>query len=299
MAINLTGVSAGQVTQSAKKMSPQTIKPFTGFGLGMRPPHFAEFLAGRVAVDFVEVISENFMVAGGRPLTVIDQARELYPIAMHGVSMSIGSAAGLDDAYLRRLKTLADRVRPLWVSDHLCWTGITGFNSHDLLPLPYTEEAMDVVSANIAHAQDVLERPLVIENPSSYVTFADDNMTEWDFIAEMARRSGCYLLLDVNNIYVSATNHGFDPLDYLAAIPADRVKQIHLAGHSAGRDGLLIDTHDAPVPDPVWALFAIAAQRFTDVAVMIERDDDIPPLADLLAELDLARAFAAPLQVAA
>lgn len=274
-------------------MTPQSITPFSGFGLGMRPPHFAEFLAGGVAVDFVEVISENFMVAGGRPLSVIDRARELYPIAMHGVSMSIGSAGGLDEAYLRRLKILADRVRPLWVSDHLCWTGVAGFNSHDLLPLPYTEEAMDVVCGNIAHAQDVLERLLVIENPSSYVTFAQDSMVEWEFIAEMTRRTGCSLLLDINNIYVSATNHGFDPLAYLAGIPVDRVRQIHLAGHSAGRDGLLIDTHDAPVPDPVWALFAVAAQRFTDVAVMIERDDAIPPLADLLDELAVAREYAA------
>ena len=274
-------------------MQPHPIIPFSGFGLGMRPPHFAELLDAPVAVDFLEVISENFMVAGGRPLAVIDRARELYPIAMHGVSMSIGSAGGLDEAYLRRLKILADRVRPLWVSDHLCWTGVAGFNSHDLLPLPYTEEAMDVVCGNIAHAQDVLERLLVIENPSSYVTFAQDSMVEWEFIAEMTRRTGCSLLLDINNIYVSATNHGFDPLAYLAGIPADRVRQIHLAGHSAGRDGLLIDTHDAPVPDPVWALFAVAAQRFTDVAVMIERDDAIPPLADLLDELAVAREYAA------
>ena len=292
MSIDLTGLRAGQVASSRAIMTAQSITSFSGFGLGMRPPHFAAFLEDDVAVDFVEVISENFMVAGGRPLTVIDRARERYPIAMHGVSMSIGSADGLDDAYLRRLKVLADRVRPLWVSDHLCWTGVAGFNSHDLLPLPYTEEALDVVCANIIHAQDVLERPLVIENPSSYVTFADDSMTEWDFIAELARLSGCHLLLDVNNIYVSATNHGFDPRAYLAGIPVDRVRQIHLAGHSAGRDGLLIDTHDAPVPDPVWLLFADAVQRFTDVAVMIERDDDIPPLADLLAELDIARDFA-------
>lgn len=266
----------------------------------MRPPHFAEFLAGGVAVDFVEVISENFMVAGGRPLTVIDRARELYPVALHGVSMSIGSVDGLDNDYLRRLKILVDRVRPLWVSDHLCWTGVAGFNSHDLLPLPYTEEAMDVVCANIAHAQDVLERFLVIENPSSYVTFANDCMTEWEFIDEMARRTGCSLLLDINNIYVSATNHGFEPLDYIAGIPADRVRQIHLAGHSAGRDGLLIDTHDTKVPDPVWALYAIAVQRFAGAAIMIERDDDIPPLGDLLFELNIARALAnAQLQIAA
>jgi uncharacterized protein (UPF0276 family) len=176
----------------------------------------------------------------------------------------------------------------LWVSDHLCWTGVDGFNSHDLLPLPYTEEAMDLVCANIARAQDVLERPLLLENASTYLTFADDQMTEWEFIAEMCRRTGCHLLLDVNNIYVSGTNHGFDPQAYLAGIPIDRVRQIHLAGHSHGRD-LLIDTHDEPVPDPVWALYEKACQRFGSLATMIERDDNIPPLCDLLAELKMAR----------
>jgi len=215
--------------------------------------------------------------------------REIYPVALHGVSMSIGSADGLDDAYLRRLKALADRVQPLWLSDHLCWTGFGGFNSHDLLPLPYTEEALDTVTANILHAQDVLERPMLFENPSSYVTFAEDTISEWDFLAELTRRTGCYLLLDINNIYVSGTNHGFDPMEYIAAIPVDRVRQIHLAGHSAGRDGLLIDTHDHPVPDPVWALYASVIDRFGDVAVMIERDDDILPLDALLEELAIAR----------
>ncbi|PZP19835.1 MAG: hypothetical protein DI607_01420 [Sphingomonas hengshuiensis] len=268
---------------------PHPLPPtFDGFGLGMRPPHYGEFLAGDVDVDFVEVISENFMVAGGRPLHVLDRVRERYPVALHGVSMSIGRATGLDGEYLARLKKLADRVKPLWVSDHLCWTGIAGFNTHDLLPVPLTEEALDVVCANIAQAQDVLERALIVENPSSYVTFADDQLTEWAFMAEMASRTGCGLLLDVNNIYVSATNHGFSAMDYLDAIPADRVRQIHLAGHSAGQT-LLIDTHDAPVPDPVWALYVEASRRVGPVATMIERDDDIPPLAVLLDELRVAR----------
>ena len=261
---------------------------FDGFGLGMRPPHYADFLTGDVDVDFVEVISENFMVAGGRPLHVLDQVRGRYPVALHGVSMSVGRATGLDEDYLARLKKLADRVNPLWVSDHLCWTGIAGFNTHDLLPVPLTEEALDIVCANIAHAQDVLERMLLIENPSSYVTFADDQLTEWAFIAEMASRTGCGLLLDVNNIYVSATNHGFSAIDYLDGIPAERVRQIHLAGHSAG-ETLLIDTHDQPVPDPVWALYAEASRRVGPVATMIERDDDIPALAVLLDELGIAR----------
>jgi uncharacterized protein len=273
-------------------MTINSIPVFEGFGLGLRPPHFNEFLERGGLVDFVEVISENFLVPGGRPLHVLDRVRECYPVAMHGVSLSIGSADGVKPDYLRRLKTLADRVDPLWVSDHLCWTGVDGFNSHDLLPLPYTEEAMDLVCANIARVQDVLERPLLLENASTYLTFADDQMTEWEFIAQMCRRTGCYLLLDVNNIYVSGTNHGFDPDAYLAGIPADRVRQMHLAGHSKGRD-LLIDTHDEPVPDPVWALYEKACRRFGSLATMIERDDNIPPLSELLAELQVARRKAA------
>jgi uncharacterized protein (UPF0276 family) len=270
-------------------MSSDTLSPFDGFGLGLRPPHYPAFLEQDALVDFVEVISENFMVRGGRPLYVLDRVRERYPVALHGVSMSIGSADGLKIDYLRRLKALADRARPLWVSDHLCWTGVEGFNSHDLLPLPYTEEALDLVSANIRTAQDILERPLVIENPSSYLSFAEDEMPEWAFLEELCRRTGCYLLLDVNNIYVSGSNHGFDPLDYIRGVPLDRVRQIHLAGHSQG-DGLLIDTHDHAVPDPVWDLYETVAAKVGPVAAMIERDDDIPPLEDLLAELDVARA---------
>ena len=272
--------------------------PFHGFGLGLRPQHYKDFLGQTVPVDFVEVISENFMVAGGRPLKILDAVRERFPVAMHGVSMSIGSADGLRDGYLIRLKALADRVRPLWVSDHLCWTGIEGFNAHDLLPLPYTEEALEIVCRNIDHAQDVLERALLLENPSSYLVFADNKMTEWEFIAEICQRTGCFLLLDVNNIYVSGTNHGFDSMDYIAGVPAERVRQIHLAGHSAGRS-LLIDTHDQPVPEPVWALYETACQRVGPVATMIERDDNIPPLAELLSELDIARARAAAWRAAA
>jgi uncharacterized protein len=273
-------------------MPPHSLARFGGFGLGMRTPHYDAYLSGEAPVDFVEINSENFMVAGGKPLTIIDQVREHYPVAMHGVSMSVGAATGLNQDYLLRLKQLVARVKPLWISDHLCWTGIDGFNSHDLLPLPYTEEALEIAAANIVHAQDILERPMLIENPSSYLTFADDAVTEWEFLAALTERTGCYLLLDINNIYVSGTNHGFDPADYLAGIPAERVRQIHLAGHSHGRDGLLIDTHDHPVPNPVWALFASEIGRFGDVAVMIERDDDIPPLEELLSELETARRLA-------
>lgn len=263
------------------------IQPFTGFGLGLRKDHYADYLAGSVPVDFVEIISENFMVDGGRPLFTLDAVRERYPVAMHGVSMSIGSAEGLDAQYLARLKRLADRVKPLWVSDHLCWTGVEGRNTHDLLPLPYTEEALDAVCRNIVQAQEVLGRPLLFENPSSYLAF-DADMTEWRFLAAMCERTGCLLLLDVNNVYVSSVNHGFDPVAYLDGLPASRVRQIHLAGHSRGQD-MLIDTHDAPVCADVWALYQLACARFASVATMIERDDAIPPINVLLRELDIAR----------
>ena len=265
------------------------ITPFSGFGLGLRPVHYQDFLNRTVPVDFIEVISENFMVDGGRPLHVLEQVRQRHPVILHGVSMSLGSPEGLRQPYLDRLSRLIDRIDPLWVSDHLCWTGTGGINSHDLLPLPYTQESLDVVAANIMQAQDVLGRPLLIENPSSYVTFRQSEMTEWDFLGTLCRRTGCYLLLDVNNIYVSATNHRFNAVDYLDAIPYDRVRQIHLAGHSQGRT-MLIDTHDHPVPDPVWALYDEVCRRATGpIATMIERDDNIPPLDDLLAELDTAR----------
>ena len=219
----------------------ETLAPFHGFGLGLRKEHYGEFLEREVAVDFVEVISENFMATGGRAMHTLDAVRERYQVAMHGVSLSIGSASGLDREYLTELKTLADRLRPLWVSDHLCWTGLGGTNSHDLLPLPYTEEALNVVCAGITLAQDVLERPMLFENPSSYVNFTESSMTEWEFLRAMCERTGCYLLLDVNNIYVSSQNHGFDPQAFLRGIPQDRVRQIHLAGHSQGED-MLIDT---------------------------------------------------------
>ena len=272
----------------------QQMDSFSGFGLGLRREHYADFLASDVPVDFVEIISENFMATGGRPLHTLDAVRERHPVAMHGVSMSIGSAQGLNREYLGHLKALTNRVRPLWVSDHLCWTGVDGFNSHDLLPLPYTEEALDLVCANIALAQDILERPLLFENPSSYLAFGDADFTEWEFLAQMAARTGCYLLLDVNNIYVSGTNHGFDPEAFLRGIPADLVRQIHLAGHSQG-ETMLIDTHDTPVCDAVWRLYRSACERFGHAATMIERDGNIPELGELLAELDMARAVAANL----
>ncbi|MEX1829477.1 DUF692 domain-containing protein [Luteibacter sp. CQ10] len=273
-------------------MNVSTLPRFDGFGLGLRIPHYADFLDVQQPVDFVEVISENFMVDGGRPLDVLARVRERHAVALHGVSMNIGTSDGVDRDYLRRLRALADSVQPLWVSDHLCWTGVEGFNSHDLLPLPYTREALDMVAENVAVAQDILGRPLVLENPSTYLAFGEAEMDEATFLAELCARTGCYLLLDVNNIYVSATNHGFDPDDWLEHLPLDRVRQIHLAGHSVGRD-MLVDTHDAPVPDPVWALYVRFIERLGEVAVMIERDDKIPPLPELLAEVAHARDLAA------
>ena len=264
---------------------------FSGFGLGMRKPHYAAFVEGQVDVDFVEVISENFMVDGGQPRRILRQVREHYPVALHGVSMSVGSAEALDPHYLERLRMLIDEIEPLFVSDHLCWTGIGGFNSHDLLPLPYDEETLDVVAANVGRAQDALGRAMLIENPSSYIAFDHSTMTEWQFLDALCERSGCGLLLDVNNVFVSAANHGFDAIDYLDGIPAYRVRQVHLAGHSKG-ETMLIDTHDQPVCNSVWDLYATLIGRLGPVATMIERDDSIPPLAELLGELDIARRLA-------
>lgn len=266
------------------------IAPFSGFGLGLRREHYPDFLSGEAAVDFVEVISENFMVDGGRPLAVLEQVRAHYPVILHGVSLSVGSAHGVDTDYLARLRTLADRIEPLWVSDHLCWTRTSAHNSHDLLPLPYTREALDVVCDNIGRAQDALGRTMLLENPSSYLTFPEDEMAEWEFIAAMAQRTGCALLLDVNNVHVSSRNHGFDADAYIAALPHDRVRQVHLAGHTPGE--IVIDTHDRAVCDDVWALYQRTMRLLGPVATMIERDDAIPPLAELLAELDQARALA-------
>jgi uncharacterized protein (UPF0276 family) len=217
--------------------------------------------------------------------------RERYPVVMHGVSMSIGSAQALDRVYLHEVKELASRLEPAWISDHLCWTGVAGKNLHDLLPLPYTDEALQHVVARVRTVQDILGRRILLENVSSYVSFRDSRMTEWDFLRTVAEEADCLILLDVNNIYVSSVNHEFDAHDYLAAIPVERVQQIHLAGHQNHGD-YLIDTHDHPVPDPVWALYAHAVRRFGAVSTMIERDANIPPLADLQRELGAARRVA-------
>ena len=273
-------------------MMTDPIAPFSGFGLGLRRTHYEDFLAGGVPVDFVEVISENYMIEGGRQMRILEEVRSQLPVIIHGVSMSIGSARGLDEDYLAKLKQLEQRIEPLWVSDHLCWTRTSAHNSHDLLPMPLTKEALQAVCDNIDHAQNTLGRAMLFENPSSYLTFPEDEMTEWEFMSEMARRTGCYLLLDVNNIYVSSQNHGFSAEEYLAGLPLDRVRQIHLAGHDPAtpeRD-IIIDTHDREVIEPVWELYAKALKMLPHLpAVMIERDDHIPPLPELLTELDRAR----------
>jgi uncharacterized protein (UPF0276 family) len=268
------------------------MEPPLGFGLGLRPVHYPEIFEGDPRIDWFEAISENYMVPGGRPLHALTRVRERWPVVLHGVSLSIGSTDPLDGDYLDRLAALAKRVEPAWISDHLCWTGVNGINLHDLLPLPYTEEALDHVAGRVAQVQERLGRRILLENVSSYVTFAHSAVPEWEFLAEVARRADCLILLDVNNIYVSAFNHEFDPLAYLEAIPAERVRQIHLAGHQ-NNESHIVDTHDHPVIDPVWSLYGAAIERFGPVATMIERDDRIPPLAELEHELDRARAVAA------
>ena len=262
------------------------------FGLGLRTAHYRDFLADvPPAVDWLEILSDNYLVPGGKPLVMLDAIRERFPMAMHGVAMSLGSVAGPDPAYLSRIAALARRVQPMWVSDHLCWTGVHGQQLHDLLPLPYTDEALAVVVRNVRRVQDVLGRRILVENVSSYVEFKASTMGEAEFLCQLCEQADCELLLDLNNVHVSAVNHGFNAEAYLQQLPADRVRQFHLAGHTDHGDHL-IDTHDHPVADPVWALYRVALQRFGPVATMIERDDHIPPLPELLAELATARHIA-------
>jgi len=262
-----------------------------GFGLGLRPVHYQDVLDGAPAVDWFEVITENYLVGGGRPLYFLDAVRERYPVVMHGVSLSIGSTAPLDLDYIGRVRALAARCEPEWISDHLCWTGVGGTNLHDLMPLPYTEEALAHLAPRVARVQDLLKRVLVLENVSSYVSYTSSALSEWEFLTELTRRTGCRLLLDVNNVYVSSRNHGFDARAFLDGLPVEAVQQFHLAGHlDLGTH--VIDTHDAPVREEVWDLYAHALKRYGPVSTLLERDDKIPPLAELVAELDQARAVA-------
>lgn len=264
--------------------------PHLGLGVGLRSVHFPYLLQHRPPVDWFEVISENFMDSGGRPRYVLDQLAELYPIVMHGVSLSIGSSDPLNLDYLRKLKSLADQVGAVWVSDHVCWTGVAGLNAHDLLPIPFNEATLRHVVERINIVQDALQRPLVLENPSSYVTFTSSSMPEWEFLTRMAEESDCGLLLDVNNVYVSSVNHDFDPVEYIRSVPHERVVQFHLAGHT-DRGTHLIDTHDNYVIDPVWELYRLAHQLTGGAATLLEWDANIPEFPVVHAEVLKSRHY--------
>jgi uncharacterized protein (UPF0276 family) len=264
--------------------------PDLGIGIGLRTVHFGEILSGRPALDWFEVLSENFMDTGGRPLFVLDQVVERYPVALHGVSLSVGSTDALDRGYLQKLRALAKRTRARWVSDHLCWTGVLGRNTHDLLPLPYDRATLRHVTRRVKQVQDALERPLVLENPSTYLEYARSTMTEWEFLSELCDAAGCGLLLDVNNVYVSSYNHGFDARQYIDGIPADRVVQVHLAGHT--NEGThILDTHSGRAIPQVWKLYERLVARTGPVSTLFEWDASIPPLAAVVREAAKARRY--------
>ena len=269
--------------------APMSDFPYLGHGIGLRTTHFPRVFDGTARADWFEAISENFMIRGGRPLAVLERVRADAPIVLHGVSLSIGSIDPLNQRYLGELRALADAFSPAWVSDHLCWGSFAGRYAHDLLPLPYTEEALAHVVARVNEVQERLGRRILIENVSSYLTFVHSTMAEWEFLAAVAERADCGILLDVNNVYVSAMNHDFSPEAYLDALPRERVGQIHLAGHS-DRGTHLLDTHDAAVVPAVWALYRHAVARFGPVSTLVEWDDHIPELEEVLAEAERARA---------
>ncbi len=262
--------------------------PYLGFGLGLRTEHYNPILETKPKIDWFEVLSENYMISGGKPLHFLDRIRENYPVVMHGVSLSIGSTTPLDADYLKDLRKLADRIQPAWISDHLCWTGVHGQNIHDLLPLPYTEETVKHVAERVGIVQDYLGRQILLENVSSYASYVDSTMTEWEFISLIAEKADCLLLLDVNNIYVSSYNHQFDAKAFIDGVPGKRIQQIHLAGHQNNGD-YIIDTHDAPVIDPVWDLYEYTISQLGAISTMIERDDHIPELEVLIEELEIAK----------
>ena len=266
--------------------------PYLGHGVGLRTTHFPRVLDGTARVDWFEAISENFMIDGGRPLAVLERARGSCPVVLHGVSLSLGSTDPLSESYLRALRALVDRVAPAWVSDHLCWGSVGGHYAHDLLPLPYTEEALAHVIDRVRIVQDRLGRQILIENVSSYLTFAHSAMPEWEFLAAVAEGADCGILLDVNNVYVSAVNHGFDAERYVRALPIDRIGQIHLAGHSQ-QATYLLDTHDGHIAPAVWDLYRLAVRRCGQVSTLIEWDDRIPEWDVLCAEAERARAVEA------
>ena len=254
-------------------------REFLGYGLGLRTEYYDSILQDQPNVDWFEILSENFMVKGGKALYYLDAIRERYPVVMHGVSMSIGGTDPLDFDYLKQLKILMQRAQPKWISDHLCWTGQGNHNLHDLMPLPYNDEAISHVAQRVKAVQEFLGTQILLENVSSYVTYKHSEMSEWEFYSHVAEEADCLMLFDVNNVYVSARNHDFNPLDYLKGVPAKRVQQIHLAGHTDHGD-FVIDTHDHAVVDPVWELYAEALKSFGPVSTMIERDDQMPPFVD-------------------
>jgi len=267
-------------------------RPGLGHGIGLRPKHFGRLLDGRPPVDWMEAVSENYLAPGGRPVAALEKVRSEVPVALHGVSLSIGSTDPLDRPYLAALRALVDRIQPAIVSDHLCWGRHGGRYVHDLWPLPLTEEALAHVVERVGQVQDALGRQILLENVSSYVAFRESTISEWEFIGEVARRADCGILLDVNNIYVSARNHGFSAAAYIAGVPADRVAQFHLAGHS-DKGAYLFDSHDARVPESVWDLYRIAVARFGPVPSLIEWDDHIPELEVLVGESRKAAAIGA------
>jgi uncharacterized protein len=263
-----------------------------GHGIGLRTRHFGRFLEERPPVDWVEVVTENFMAQGGRPIAVLEKVRRDMPVVLHGVSLSVGSVDPISEDYLAALESLISRIEPAMVTDHLCWGTHRGHYVHDLLPLPYTEESLAHVAGRVAVVQDRLRRPILLENPSSYVAFRDSTMAEWEFLSELCRRVGCGILLDVNNVYVSARNFGFDPISYLDGVDPDCVGQFHLAGHT-DKGRYLLDTHDGAVPPAVWDLYREALRRFGRVPSLVEWDDQIPPLEEVVAESRRAAAIEA------
>ena len=263
-----------------------------GCGLGLRSTYYQEILSTLPLVDFFEIISEDYMIEGGNPLYYLDKIREHYPMVMHGVSMSIAGTDPLNQDYLKNLKILINRVKPAWVSDHCCWTGVNGKNMHDLLPIPYTEEALNHIASRIIQVQEYLGQRIAIENVSSYISYKNSDYTEWEFLSALTQKADCLLLLDINNIYVNSFNHGFDPHDFINGIPVDRVQQFHLAGHT-NKGSVILDTHDAPIIENVWELFEVALKRFGKVSTLIERDDRFPPFAELLDELAQVRKYVA------
>jgi uncharacterized protein (UPF0276 family) len=266
--------------------------PDLGIGLGLRTVHYRHILEQSPEVGWFEIISENYMQTAGKPLSFLDRIAEKYPVVMHGVSMSIGSTDPLNWEYLRELKQLRDRVRARWLSDHLCWTGVAGRNTHDLLPVPYTDDALSHVISRVKQVQDFLDAPLALENPSTYVEFAGSTMKEWEFLSELAKQADCAILLDVNNVYVSAYNHGFDANEYLDGVPWERVVQLHVAGHT-NNGTHIVDTHVGPVIDPVWKLFAQAHRRCRGVATLLEWDAEIRSFEETWADACRAKEFIA------